>query len=303
MKLPIGSLLVAALSFPALSASAAVLDLGVAGQFNAFIFNDFIDPNGRVDGALAVGNNLNVSSYSINQSNQSVNGYGLVVGNHMTYNGGDVFNGNLYAGGTISTSSFSAHGGSYGATNPVDFASEQGRLNSLSQNLSLVGGSGSVEAKWGGLYLTASNSTDPQVFNLDGADFSAATYINFTGFQANQTIILNISGISGIFNGGTGNFGGYNALFNFYEATTVDTTNSAYGSLLAPLATITGTGTVFGNVIANNWNAGTVASTYFQATDIPGLVLTTPVPEPETLVMLLAGWGLIGLAARRKRLS
>ena len=303
MKLFIKSLVIAALSVQALGASAAVLDLGVAGQYNAFIFNDFIDPSGAVEGALAVGNNLDISSYSINSSNKAVNGYSLVVGNHLNFNSGNVFNGNLYAGGTAS-GSFTANGATYGASSPVNFTSEKDRLTALSSSLTQVAATGTAEAKWGGIYLTA-NGTDAQVFNLNGADYSSATYINFTGFQAGQTIILNISGTSGTFNGGTGtNFSGYNALFNFYEAATVNTTNSANGTLLAPVATITGSGTVFGNVIANNWNAGTVGTgNYFQSTNVAGLTLVTPVPEPETFGMLLAGLGLMSLMLRRKHLG
>lgn len=299
MKLFMKSLVITALSVQAFGASAAVLDLGVAGQYNAFIFNDFIDPSGTVQGALAVGHNLDITSYSINTSNKAVNGYSLVVGNNLHFSSGDVFNGNMYAGGTAS-GGFTTNGGTYGTSNPVNFASEQARLTALSSSLKQVQDTGTAEAKWGGIYLSATG-TGAQVFNLNGADYSSATYINFTGFQAGQTIILNISGTSGIFNGGTGtNFSGYNALFNFYEAASVDTTNSANGTLLAPVATITGTGTVFGNVIANNWNAGTVgAGNYFQAANVAGLTIT-PVPEPESYGMLLVGLGLVGFLVRRR---
>lgn len=40
-----------------------------------------------------------------------------------------------------------------------------------------------------------------------------------------------------------------------------------------------------------------------QAGEIRGQLLLAPVPEPETYAMMMAGLGLIGLAARRKRLQ
>lgn len=303
MKLLIKSLVITALSVQALGASAAMLDLGVAGQFNAFIFNDFIDPSGRVDGALAVGNHLQISSYSINSNNKSVNGYGLVVGKNLNFTGGDVFNGNLYAGGTINTSSFSSHGGIYGSSSPVDFASEKARLTALSNSLQGVASTGTVVSQYSGLYLTASNGVDAQVFNVSGVDFFAANNVNLTGFQNNQTIIFNISGDASGFNGGVGyGFSSYNVLFNFYQATSLDTGSGANGSVLAPFATLTGNSTISGNVIANNWSAGTVgAGHYFKSTNVAGLTAVTPVPEADTFGMLLAGLSVMGLMLRRKK--
>lgn len=46
-----------------------------------------------------------------------------------------------------------------------------------------------------------------------------------------------------------------------------------------------------------------IHSTSFGGGEIRGQLLLAPVPEPETYAMMIAGLGLIGVAARRKRLA
>jgi hypothetical protein len=79
MNAVVKGVVVAALALQSVMASAGVLDLGVAGKFNVFVFGDFTSSNSDVEGAVAVGGNLNVSSYSINELNKAVAGNALVV--------------------------------------------------------------------------------------------------------------------------------------------------------------------------------------------------------------------------------
>lgn len=77
--------------------------------------------------------------------------------------------------------------------------------------------------------------------------------------------------------------------------------------MLAPKATVTGgSGTIYGTVVVNDWNSsvtiGNAAGGGFAAVDVPGLVLVaTAVPEAQTWAMLLAGLGLVGFTARRRK--
>ena len=299
------STIVAILTMQSMTASADVLDFGVAGQFNVFVFENFTSNGSDVEGAVAVGGNFNVSSYSVNALNRSVAGSALVVANNLSVNGGSVNNGNIDVGGTRTTSSF-GFTGTYTDSDPINFANERTYLQNLSTSLNSLANTGTATYNYGGLQLTASNNSSAQIFDIDGSFFSSANNTKFTGFANGQTIILNISGNGLTFNGGTGtNFSqyGFNVVYNFYEAKALSTGDGATGTILAPLAEITGNnGAINGNVIAKTWNSSTQVNVtgMFKPTDITGLVVT-PVPEPETYGMLLAGLAFVGVMARRRK--
>jgi choice-of-anchor A domain-containing protein len=299
------SVLVAALTMQSMAASADVLDFGVAGKFNVFVFENFTSANTDVEGAVAVGGSLNVSSYSINEKNKAVAGNALVVAKNITFNGGSVKNGNIDVGGTSTTSSF-GFTGAYTDSDPINFADQRTYLENLSISLNALSNTGTVGYAYSGIQLTASNSTSPQIFDIDGSIFNTKNNTTFTGFSYGQTVILNISGGSEIFNGGTGtDFAnlGPNVVYNFYQATAVNTGSGAYGSILAPFADVVGGYTAInGNVIAKSWNNNTQVNVtgMFKPTDIPGLTVT-PVPEPESYGMLLMGLGVVGLLVRRRK--
>lgn len=297
------SLVIAALALQSVAASAGVLDLGVAGKFNVFVFGDFTSSNSDVEGAVAVGGNLNVSSYSINELNKAVAGNALVVANNLSYSNGSVKNGNIDVGGTKTTSSF-GFTGSYTDNDPINFANERTYLQNLSTSLNSLANTGTATYNFSGLQLTASNNTDAQVFDIDGSLFNSRNNTTFSGFSSGQTIILNISGNGLTFNGGTGtNFSGYNVIYNFYQATSLSTGSGATGTILAPLANITGGYTAInGNVIANSWNTNTQVNVngMFKPTEVAGLVVT-PVPEPESYGMLLLGLGVVSLLTRKRQ--
>ncbi|MFD0913984.1 choice-of-anchor A family protein [Methylophilus luteus] len=305
MKSIIKQLAITVLSLQALSASAGILDLGVAGQYNVFVFENFTSSNSDVEGAIAVGGHFEATNYAVNELNRGVAGNALVVGKSLNFRSGSVKNGNIDVAGTRTTSSF-GFSGAYSNSNPVDFASERTYLQNLSLSLNNLGNTGTASYQYSGLQLTASNSTDAQIFDIDGSLFNSRNNTTFSGFANGQTIILNISGDSLRFDGGTGNdFGkyGFNVIYNFYEATALNTGSGATGSILAPLADITGGYTAInGNVIGKSWNTNTQVNVkgMFQATEVAGLPVSA-VPEPESYAMLLAGLGIVGLLARKRQ--
>ncbi len=289
------------------SANAALLDLGVAGQYNAFVFENFTSNGSDTEGAIAVGKDFTVSSYSTNLNSKAVNGYSLVVGEDLIYNNGSVSNGNIYYGASKSTTGF-GFGGTYTTAptaSPVNFASEIAHLQTLSSNLTTLANTGNVLYQYGGITLTAGNANDPQVFNLNASEFGAVNNSTLSGFSSGQTIILNIFGSSAGMTGGTANsFSSYNTLFNFYDATQLSFTGSGpIGTVLATNATVQpGNGVINGNVIVKSWNSNIQinANHYFVPTDVPNLPTISAVPEPSTYAMLIAGLFCISMVSRRR---
>jgi len=299
------SVVLATFAMQSMAASADVLDFGVAGQFNVFVFNNFTSSNSDVEGAVAVGGSFNASNYSVNELNKAVAGNALVVANNLNFNGGSVKNGDIDLGGSRTTSNL-GFTGQYVDNDPINFANERTYLQNLSTSLNALANTGTATYNYSGLQLTASNNSSAQIFDIDGSFFNSRNNTTFSGFSNGQTIILNISGNGLTFNGGTGtDFSqyGFNVVYNFYEATALTTGSGATGTILAPLADITGGyAAINGNVIANSWNTNTQVNVtgMFKPTDITGLVVT-PVPEPETYGMLLAGLAFVGVLARRRK--
>lgn len=131
------STIVAILTMQSMTASADVLDFGVAGQFNVFVFNNFTSSNSDVEGAVAVGGSFNASSYSVNELNKAVAGNALVVANNLNFNNGSVKNGNIDVGGSRTTSNF-GFTGTYTDIDPINFANERTYLQNLSTSLNAL---------------------------------------------------------------------------------------------------------------------------------------------------------------------
>jgi hypothetical protein len=100
---------------------------------------------------------------------------------------------------------------------------------------------------------------------------------------------------TGDFDGGTDGLGGISASAGFANGTGLAGTYSQLAGSLVNGALLDGG---VNSLVANS-NNGVAGQYYFQVRN--GLVVTTPVPEPETYAMLLAGLGLVGVVGRRRR--
>ncbi len=152
----------------------------------------------------------------------------------------------------------------------------------------------------GWLNLTGDGSSAVQVFSISGNDLQSRRQIVINNVPLASSILVNVTGAfaqlaSVDSNAPFAPFGG-NVLFNFKDATQVNFANTGlYASVLAPNALITSnSGHIQGVVIAKDWNGN------FEVQ--PGAApLLLAVPEPETYAMMLAGLGLMGFVAHRRK--
>lgn len=293
--------------FAAGAAQAGVVDLGIGGA-NFYSLSNFTASGSDVEGGVLVAGNLSASSYSINDKNKDAyvshgnTGYALVVGGNLNYSSGSIKNGSYYVGGTTTTSSVGLNTASKTTASPVSFATTSAQLKNTSTSLSNVAATGSSSVAYGGMTLKGGTG-NVQVFDLTSAALGSVNNFKFSNLHTNDTLILNISGTDVTLSGGYDGFKNYNVLYNFYEAKNLTFSNvGLYGSVLAPLANVAGGGgQINGSVVVGNWasNIQVNANHYFNATNVAGYV--SAVPEPETYAMLLAGLGLVGFMARRRK--
>ena len=293
--------------FVAGAAQAGVVDLGIGGA-NLYSLGNFSASGSDVEGAVLVAGNLSGSSYSINDHNKDAyvthgnTGYALVVGGNLSYSSGSIKHGNYYVGGTTSTSRVGLDTATKTTVNPVSFSATSAQLKNTSTSLSKVAATGSSALAYGGLTLKG-GAGSVQVFDLSASTLASVNNFKFSNLHTNDTLILNISGTNVTLSGGYDDFSKYNVLYNFYEAQTVTLKGvGLYGSVLAPLATLAGgNGQINGSVVVGNWASDIQvnANHYFTPTNVSGYV--SAVPEPETYAMLLAGLGLVGFMARRRK--
>ena len=300
-----GAVLIAAMLFtPAVYAD----PFDALRSFNAVVFHNFTSQSSDVEGTLAVGGNATLFNYSVNQSNAPYNGYGLVVGGNLNFTNGTVWNnGQTYYGGALNSWAVNYTGGTTSASNPVDFGALQSSANSISSNYAGMAANGSTayvtpdlvnpagSGNGQGLKLTGDGVSALQVFSVDGNLLGGRNEISVSNIPSFAAIVLNISGaVTGLHNVDSSNpfdpWAG-RVLLNFYQATKVTFDHTApHASILAPLATIESSqfGHIAGTVVVNEWNGD------FQLNVVA-------VPEPETYAMMLAGLGLMGFVARRRK--
>lgn len=294
-------------------AQAGVIDLGaIMGGANVYTARDFTAISSDVEGAIVSGGNVKIQNYAVNlNSKAAYAGYSIVAGGDISLTSGTIYNGKTYAGGT--TALTSAPKAPQSTVNPVDFAAASQQFRDIAAGLSLLGATGTIEREYSANKVIGSGKGGVDVFSVSADFFKGGNNWKLVGLTPGQTLIFNISGENGGFNNGNIGFdplAGYNVLFNFFEARTVDV-KGIIGSVLAPYATVqAGNGVINGQVIADTWDSSVQVNSnhYFKPVDVAGFELVkndppveTPseVPEPGTLALMMAG--LAGTFALRRR--
>ncbi|MDQ8023690.1 MAG: choice-of-anchor A family protein [Moraxellaceae bacterium] len=304
-------LLACLLATSAGGAHALAVDLGVAGQFNAFVFNDFTTtaPYGAgtdAQGAVAAGGNLTLNGpWSVGLKDTFSSGgkeYAVVTGGSLNWNTSGTLYGNAYVGGGSSLGggvTFLNGGQVLNGSSPVNFAQAQTYLTNLSTSVAGWANTGSVAYNGSGIQLTGSGGA-LEVFNIDGSKLGPADHFVLSGVGSSAQIVINVlgSGSYTLDNMDSSLFDSSRTLFNFVDAVGLYMTGtSPHFSILAPDATITGQwGHVEGTVVAKNWNAQTQLN---MPSSSGGSSSGGQIPAPAPLLLIGAALSAMALVRRR----
>lgn len=289
--------------------------LGVAGDFNAFVFNNVNIIGAESEGAVAVKGNF-TTNQSFNMAlnatagNLPVNAtnIGLYVGGNTNFvggqlHGGKVLNGNAFVGGSTVSNNIQVQNGSLNPSgSSVDlsvFTTAYSQLSTLSANLAgLQAVNFSLNDVNNPTVNLGANTLNGslKVFNISASDLNQLGTLNAIGFTGNETVVFNVYGSNVAMNrnwqeSGT-SFGNLTerTLWNFVDATNITNNRQLNGTVLALDATFNQGELLEGGLIVNNWTqsgAREIHSNLFNGN-------LNPVPEPCTL-------SLLALLALRKR--
>lgn len=245
----------------------AGIDLGNAGTFNAFVFENFTGQHSDIQGRLFAGGNVDLNGYSVgDQLGPDLAGDVLVAGGNVRYPTGTVYYGNILAAGSTDEVGAPVRNGlnpgatiKSNATLPFDVNGARLHLETLSANLTTLEANGTVDNMWGGLYLHGDGSSELQVFNLNGNDVVNAHTFSVDGIPAGAHVVININGShTGLTNMELNALAAHRerTLFNFHEASSLQFSGiGIHGSVLAPYAQIHNPqGVINGNLVATAWN-------------------------------------------------
>ncbi len=231
-------ILAAGLSPAALAAS----PLGEAEGFTVFVLENYQANNTDCTGRVAVGadaqfNNVGVGSGLANSSGSRDD---LIVGDDLTWNNGQNFNGNTQVSDDVSLNSVGTPNGSVDSNVTIDFSDAKTELEALSDDLAAVPADGAVVRQWGQLFLTGTKG-DINVFDLDTSDFYPCYGLHID-VPSGSTALINVSGSIIAMNWFQPFLTGVapdHLFFNFAGCTVFQMNGIGWkGSILAPRATM-----------------------------------------------------------------
>ncbi|WP_319021759.1 choice-of-anchor A family protein [Pseudoalteromonas undina] len=182
------------------------------------------------------------------------NEYYLISESSIDYKIGRQFVGTMIAGGGTDVSwsvRWGMERGSQILSNqeqsalPFNFDEQEQYYKDLSAELSKLDATGTVQSKWGGLYLQGDGSSNTQVFNLDARQFAKAHTFKVWGIPSDATVIFNITGGADLHVRGKGFWHlrrhASKTVFNFPDTQNLNIKGNRWeGVILAPYADIKG---------------------------------------------------------------
>jgi choice-of-anchor A domain-containing protein/uncharacterized repeat protein (TIGR01451 family) len=229
--------------------------LGVAGAFNVFVLGRVTQNYTDAEGRVAAGGDVSLTGYGVGSAlpNSAGQRDDLIVGGGLTYNQGQVFNGNIVYGGTAVLQNVGLPNGTARQGAPLDFAAARTQLDALSAAFAGLASNGTAADTYGTLNLAGADPT-LDVFSLSAGELASANGLNITA-PAEATVLVNVSGTAaqmqyfGMTVSGTDQ---QHVLFNFPDATSLSLAGiSVQGSVLAPGADVTfSNGNLEGTLVA-----------------------------------------------------
>lgn len=206
-------------------------------------------------------------------------------------------------GATINANLGSGFAGALAADLSAQKATLYNDLTALSAalgELQTTAGSGFDFSDHNNVKLTAVAGDDGfAVLNVSADQLFGSTSGLSYDFTPGLTTIVNISG-SGDYTWAFNTLGGGSAynqdiIFNFVEAARLDTRTMVHGSILAPFAAVSNNTPIEGTLVAQSFRQGGENHLGTFGGDVPSI------PEPATWAMLISGFGIVGVALRRRR--
>lgn len=299
-------------SLLAVPGSAFCADLGIANSFNAFIFGNATTYGGHSQGSIAVGGNWNMGYEAQQNSSPRANltsapNAGIYVGGNVTVSGtARVIQGNAYVKGSVSNGSIDVQNG-FKFNPPGSFVDLSVFTNQYAYS---TGQASAMDAMNGvtvgsfqnNLNINLANNNlngNVKVYDLSSSLLDNYATVDFSGFNSDTTIIMNVHGGGDLrwrwtVNGNVQS----KIVWNFLDAASLTLDRQLHGSILAPNThVIQQSGSIDGTLIAGQW-------TNYNSQELHSFLFTgnapssTPVPEPATLAIM--GMGAAAYLRRRK---
>jgi choice-of-anchor A domain-containing protein len=300
--------------FVAATGFALASNLGVANEFNGFIFGSATLNQSDSFGALAVGSTLTLNDYQVNARNLGVNlpgkpNAGIVAGQKIVANGGAarLERGNAYSPQIQGNLLFNGGGAVVGPV-AANFFSDQKAYSTTQSSLiralpaTNILGSGPA---WPNVLTIDLNNVAAvegrQVLRLDGnvLNNNKNVVLNLSNMNSARTVIIDVTGTDIDWSWVTNAQFEDKLLWNFRDAGQIKVGRLFDGSILAPKAHLIQNELIEGNIIVESWVANS-RELHF-ANDIKKFSGSAPVPEPMTMAILALGAA--ALAKRRKQKS
>lgn len=242
-------------------------NLGIANDFNVFVFNNHYHSSSDSEGRVAVGNEAKYSNYGIGDKlPSSTDRYDLIVGKKIDITGGTNFAGKtaIGTGGNVVNYTMTNNNGLQTpiVEDVIDFNAAYAELKNKATAWSQLTPNGTVENYYGQLRFIGT-SEELNIFSVTTDQLTGIHGINFI-VPDSSTVLVNVSGTSlstgnmQIFHNGsaatTNNAGKW--MWNFPNLQSLDLKGmSIYGSILAPDCTFTpsGSGNFNGTVVFQNF--------------------------------------------------